>query len=212
MSTTRICLIRHGETEWNRRQIFRGISDMPLNENGRKQAEALGRRFASVSLRSIYASKLSRALETAKAIAGNQGDKNIITVDEGLTDIHRGEWEGVAHDEVKKKYPDLYAKWFQSPHEVRFPGGESLQNVQRRAWKSFDAIRRSAKGSDVAVVSHHVVLRTILCGLFGLDLTHFRQFELHPASISEILLEQDTWVLRRLNDTGHLDKADSPCE
>ena len=209
---SRIFLIRHGETEWNRRQIFRGISDVPLNENGRSQAAALGRRFACVSLRSVYTSKLSRSLETAKAVAGRRDDANAVTVDEGLTDIHRGAWEGVSHDEVKKKYPELYAKWFQSPHEVCFPGGESLQEVQQRAWRSFEAIRCSAECSDVAIVAHHVVLRTILCGFFGLDLTHFRQFELHPASVSEMVLEQGTWVLCRLNDTSHLDKADSPCE
>jgi len=201
---TRIFLIRHGETEWNRQQIFRGISDVQLNENGREQVNALGRRFANLFLRSIYTSKLSRAMETAQAIARSQNSEKIITTDDGLTDIHYGEWAGMAYDEVRGKSPELYSKWRETPQEMRFPGGESLQSVYLRAWRSFDKIRREAEGDSVAIVSHQVVIRALLCGVFYLDLSHFWQFDPDPASITEIRLEHDNWVIYRLNDVSHL--------
>ena len=87
---------------------------------------------------------------------------------------------------------------------MRFPGGENLQSVYLRAWRSFDKIRSSAEGDSVAIVSHQVVLRALLCGVFNLDLSHFWQFDPAPASVTEIRLENENWVLYRLNDISHL--------
>ncbi len=198
---TQVFLIRHGETEWNRLGIFRGSSEVPLNETGKRQAQALGRYFTAMQLQAVYSSPRARAQETAAAVAGAGGGKGLIQ-DEGFADIDRGDWEGLSHEKVKAKWPDLYDRWLFKPGEVKFPGGESLETVQQRVWKSFRRV--SGGGGSLAIVSHHVTLRALLCGLLELDLSHFRQFELAPASVSEVRLEHGLWVIHRLNDTKHL--------
>ena len=211
---TRVFLVRHGETEWNRQQIFRGMSDVPLNENGKRQAEALGRRLAAIPIGSIYASKLGRALETAKAIAGGQRKESFVIPDDGFTDINYGEWAGLSYDEARIKFPEAYAKWQREPQGMHFPGGESLQSVQLRAWRSFDRIfHATGNGEDIAIVSHQVVIRALLCGLFNLDLSHFWQFDPQPASVTEIRRDHEWRVLYSLNEVAHLQRAaDAPQE
>ena len=198
---TQVFLIRHGETEWNRLGIFRGTSEVPLNATGKRQAQAAGRYFTAIPLQSIYSSPRARALETATAVS--QATGKAVAGDEGFADIDRGEWEGLSHEKVKERWPALYDSWLYAPKEVRFPGGETLETVQRRAWQAFRRVSGGA-GGTVAIVSHHATLRALLCGLLDLDLSHFRQFELVPASVSEVRLEHGIWVIHHLNDTRHL--------
>ncbi len=200
---TRVFLIRHGETEWNRLGIFRGTSEVPLNDTGKRQAQAVGRYFTSIPPQSIYSSPRARALETAASVLKGSGSGKAISKDEGFADIDRGEWEGLSHEKVKAKWPALYDSWLYAPKEVRFPGGETLEIVQRRAWQAFRRVSGGA-GETVAIVSHHVTLRALLCSLMDLDLSHFRQFELAPASVSEVRLKHGIWVIYHLNDTRHL--------
>lgn len=204
MRNTRLYLVRHGETDWNKQGRFRGLSDVPLNAVGKTQAQALGRRFAKVPIRAIYASKLARALDTAKGIAQGQESEKIIYAEDGLVDIDRGEWAGLTHQQAKEKFPELYEKWFSAPQEVRFPGGGSLHETLRRARATVDRAVHGAIGSDCVVVSHHVVIRALLCGLLDLDLANFRRFEVFPASVSELSFDYGRWVLYRLNDICHL--------
>lgn len=201
---TRVLLIRHGETEWNKQGIFRGIADVPLNGRGARQAEAIGKTLAGTGLRAIYASRLVRASDTAQAIASRQASGIAVTPEDAFVDIHRGEWEGLTHDQAREKYPELYKRWFASPQDVRFPGGDSLRDVQRRARAALDRIARELAGSELAVVTHHVVIRALLCSLLDLELSHFRRFEAYPGSITEARFEYDHWVLYRLNDVCHL--------
>jgi len=199
----KVFLIRHGETEWNRLGIFRGTSEVPLNAAGKRQAQALGRYFSPTPPQFVYSSPRARALETAAAVSQGAGNAKGVAGDEGFADIDRGEWEGLSHEKVKAKWPDLYDRWLFEPKDVQFPGGETLEAVQRRAWQAFRRVSGGA-GGVVAIVSHHVTLRTLLCSLLELDLSRFRQFELAPASVSEVRLEHGIWVIHRLNDTRHL--------
>ena len=202
----RLFLVRHGETDWNKQGIFRGVADVPLNDTGLGQAKALGRYFSGIPLKAIYTSKLARTLDTAGGIARRQpGGVSLVQTDDGLLEINRGDWQGLTLAQVKEKFPESYAKWFRDAEKVHFPGGESLGVVQRRAMRSFERISREE--GDIALVSHHVVLRTLLCGILGLGLSRFRQFELHPASVSELRLEYDAWVVHRLNDVCHLGRG-----
>jgi len=204
---TRIFLVRHGQTEWNKQSIFRGLSDVALDATGQAQAKALGRYFTGIPLHAIFTSRLVRAQATAQAIFDAQSEHQKVPplhVEEGLTDLDRGEWEGLSHEAAKEKYPALYKEWFTNPASVSFPGGTSLKDVQRKAWHAFERISREAEGISVALVSHHIVLRVLLCSLFNLDLNRFRQFEVEPASISEIRLEFGQLVLYRLNETSHM--------
>jgi broad specificity phosphatase PhoE len=216
---TRIFLIRHGQTEWNTQGIFRGLSDVALSARGLDEAKALGQYFSKIPLDAIYTSRLKRAQDTAQAIADAQPPRSgeprqtfgrpphkvsLVHVEEGLTDIHRGLWEGLSHEQVQEKYPALYKEWFENPAAVSFPGGESLKNIQRKACGAFDRISRQADGQTIALVSHHVIIRVILCSLLNMDLNRFRQLEVETGSITEIRALYGQRVLFRLNETGHL--------
>lgn len=204
MSGTRLYLLRHGETEWNKRDVFRGHADILLNDHGKGQAAEAGQAFVHVPLHGIYTSPLRRAAETAGAVALSRKEKRSVQPEAGLTDINRGEWEGMSRHQVEAKYPDLYEKWIHHPTHVRFPGGDSLQDVERHARQVVDKITKDAHGAASLIVTHHVVIRVIICSLLELDLSCFRRFEALPASISEVRREHDRWVLYRLNDVSHL--------
>jgi broad specificity phosphatase PhoE len=212
MTNTQLYLVRHGQTDWNRQGIFRGLSDVPLNATGEAQAQALGRCFSNIPIRAIHASKLARALQTSRGIARGQGSEKIIYPEDGLADIDRGEWAGLTHQQAQKKYPELYEKWFSAPQEVRFPGGGCLQELMRQARGTVDSITKGASGYRCVVVTHHVVIRALLCSMLDLDLSNFRRFEVFPASVSELRFEYGKWVLCRLNDTCHLGAAAAPTQ
>ena len=199
MKTTLI-LIRHGETQWNRDGVFRGKADVPLNERGLAQADAVGRHLAGRPFGAVFTSPLKRALDTARAVAKAKDGDRIIVQDAGLADIDRGEWQGLRREAVQGRFPDLYARWFSDPESVTFPSGESLADLQARALPCVARVAKEHEGSAAALVTHHVVLRVLLCGLLGVGLSRFRGFEVEPASISELEFEYGRWTLTRLND------------
>ena len=119
-----IILIRHGETDWNTEQVFRGRIDVPLNRVGLSQAEAVGLSLKDRDIDALYSSPLKRAFETAHMVA--KGRKLEVLSEEGFIDINFGLWQGISHQEVKADFKDLYARWINEPHKVTFPEGESL--------------------------------------------------------------------------------------
>jgi broad specificity phosphatase PhoE len=200
----RLIIIRHGETEWNRKEIFRGISDIPLSKNGELQVKKLALRLKSIPISSIYSSRLERAWKTAQIISENHKPKIIPKIDNGLLDINFGILTGISHKEAEKKFPIIYKNWFENPEDVNFPGGENLKDVKKRVQETINRIVKGIDGENVILVTHHVVIRTILCHLLNIGLSHFRQFEIHPSSISEARFEHGRWVLYRINDISHL--------
>jgi broad specificity phosphatase PhoE len=198
---TTLYLVRHGQTAWNREEVFRGRADIPLNETGRKEALLTGQYLERVKVDSLYSSPLSRAVETAEAIARYQGKE--VQISQGLIDIDFGRWQGVSHEEVKERYGDLYRQWNDTPHLVRFPRGESLEDVRERALRVIDEIVRDHADETLLMVSHRVVNKTMLCGLLGLDNSHFWQIGQDTGCIN-ILEFGKGFILRRLNDTSHL--------
>jgi probable phosphoglycerate mutase len=205
MKTIRLFIVRHGETEWNRQGIFRGLSDVPLSETGTSQAKKLGLVLATMPVSAIYSSRLVRAWKTAEAIAWNRKRRVTVRADRGLLDIHFGRLAGLTHKQAGTAFPTVHKRWFINPEAVSFPGGESLKNVGARARKTINRIAGGADGGNVIVVTHQVVIRAILCRLLGISLSHFRRFEIQPASISEARFEYGKWVLYRLNDVCHLE-------
>jgi len=198
---TTIYLVRHGQTAWNKEEVFRGMADIPLNETGRKEALLTGEYLKKVKVDAIYSSPLSRAVETAEAIARYQGKEVLIS--DGLIDIDFGRWQGISHEEVRKRYGELYRKWKDTPHLVRFPEGESLEDVRERALRAIDEVIPDHGDETLVMVSHRVVNKTMLCGLLGLDNSHFWQIGQDTGCIN-ILEFGEEFTLRRLNDTSHL--------
>jgi len=150
---------------------------------------------------SVYSSPLSRAVETAEAIARSQ-DKEVLISDD-LIDIDFGRWQGASHEVVKERYEGLYRQWVDTPHLVRFPGGESLEDVRERALRVIHEVKTEHTDETLVMVSHRVVNKTMLCGLLGLDNSHFWQIGQDTGCIN-ILEFGEGFTLRCLNDTSHL--------
>ena len=129
---TKILLIRHGHVEGIKPERFRGRAPLDLTELGRAEAQAVARRVAGAWQPSkIYTSPMGRCIETGAAIAKACGAPTEICDD--LTDIDYGAWQFKTFEEAKSENPALFAAWFATPHLIRFPNGESLQDLAARA-------------------------------------------------------------------------------
>ncbi|MDR7495308.1 MAG: histidine phosphatase family protein [Armatimonadota bacterium] len=195
----RIFLIRHGQTEWNRQQIFRGRADVPLSSVGIRQAEALARRLAGQPLAAVYCSPLSRALATARHLPGPLPQPA-----DGLVDMSYGAWEGLPHDQVAAQFPDLYARWLAAPHLVRPPGGETLAEVRQRAVAALTRIAARHQEASVAVVSHRVVNKLLICAALGLGDDGFWRIRQDTGCLNILDSEGDRTRVILLNDVCHL--------
>jgi len=198
---TEIILVRHGETEWNVAEIFRGRIDIDLNETGIRQAELLAEYLSKVKIEAIYSSPLKRALKTAEIIAGYH--KLEVATATGLIDFNFGQWQGLSHKEVKDKYKELYAAWTNRPDQVKIPDGESLDDVRKRATGVVGSIIERYKGT-VVLVSHRVVNKVLICALLGLDNSHFWNIKQDTCGISTFTYENEQFILTKHNDTSYL--------
>ncbi len=196
-----IILVRHGETEWNRQIIFRGRADIELSETGAKQAELLAKYLSQAGVAAIYSSPLKRALKTAEAIASYH--RLDIKTTSGLIDFDYGKWQGLPHQVVKASYQELYAAWLKSPHRVKMPAGESLDDVTKRAIGVVDEVIGQHEGT-VVLVSHRVVNKVLICALMGLDNSHFWNIKQDVGAITIFTYENDCFILTRHNDTSFL--------
>jgi len=198
---TEIILTRHGETEWNVAEIFRGRIDIELNETGRKQAQLLAEYLSHLKLEAIYSSPLKRALKTAEIIADHH--RLGVEIAPGLIDFNYGEWQGQPHQEVKDKYKGLYAQWINRPDQVKIPAGESLDDVRERALEVINKVVARYKGT-VALVSHRVVNKVLICALLGLDNSHFWNVKQDTGGITTFSYEKEQFILTEHNNTSYL--------
>ena len=204
---TKLILARHGETVWNVEKIYRGRTDVNLDEVGIKQAELLGKYLSNWELEAIYSSPLRRALDTANIIAHYQ--KIGVHIVEGLIDFDYGEWQSLPEQEVKRLYPALHNEWHSNPHKVKMPGGESLEDVRRRAIKVVNDVLSKYQGA-VVLVSHRVVNKVLICSLLGLDNSYFWNIKQDVGGITIFNYEDGRFVLARHNDTSHLRELQKP--
>jgi len=206
----RILVIRHGETSWNKDKIFRGRVDISLSEIGRQQADLLGRRLSGQPIQSIYASPLKRAVETALAIQEGQSGSTPIIQEDQLIDINYGSWEKKSHIQVRQEFPDLYQQWLDAPHTVQIPEGENLSSIRGRIETLMDRlVTHHGKGegegmATIALVSHRVIIKVLLCAVLGLDNSHFWQIKQDTAALSVLNYQSGRFVLAGLNDICHL--------
>ncbi len=203
-----ILLIRHGETEWNREEIFRGRADVPLSERGREQARLLAEALRNQPIRAVYSSPLARARDTAASVAQALGLE--VTIDERMIDMSFGDWEGRPRAEVEREQPGLYQTWLAEPARFLAPGGESLPDVVARAWPALQEIAADKPDDCVAVVSHRVVCKQLLCAALGVGEAGFWRVRVDTASVSILTADNDRWVLARMNDTHHLAGLGAP--
>jgi phosphoserine phosphatase len=198
---TELILVRHGETAWNVEEIYRGRTDVGLDEVGLEQAKLIGKYLGNLQLEAIYSSPLKRAIDTANAVA--QYQKVGVEVANGLMDFDYGEWQGLRAEEVQKLYQDLHSEWHANPDRVRMPGGESLSDVKDRAVEVVKKVVSEHEGS-VALVSHRVVNKVLICSLLGLGNGSFWNIKQDVAGITTFNYAGGRIVLIRHNDTSHL--------
>jgi len=206
-SKKRIILVRHGETDWNKQGRFQGQIDIPLNQNGKAQAQAASKFLKDVSIQKAFSSSLSRPKETAQIILKEHPGIDI-SLKDNLIEIGHGKWEGKLETEIKSDWPDLLKMWKSLPEKVQMPDGENIKEVSKRSITGWMEICKSLKNDETAlVVAHDAVNKTILCHLLGLTPSEIWMVKQGNGGITVIDLsekEDQPDQITCLNITSHL--------
>ena len=200
--TTKLIILRHGETAWNRGTIYRGTHDVPLNDNGRRQAQLTAAALQKQPIDAAYTSPLSRASETARIVL--EPHDITATDDDDLLDFDYGEWTGKEEAEVRRTWPAEHEEWITRPHQARPPGGTTLAEVFNRCLPMMVNAAKRHDGGTVALVSHRVVNKLLVLGALGLGLERFPFFLQGNCAINELLFREGEFTIEALNGTAHL--------
>ncbi len=198
----RIILVRHGETTWNVEGRYQGQQDTPLSERGIAQGKCAAGALAEIHLDACISSPLSRAYDTCK-FSADEHELPVI-VDERLTEINHGKWEGIHADEIEREYPEEFHLWHTHPEKVQMPGGENLEDVRSRVRAAFDEIAKNYADKTVLVVAHDAVNKAILCDVMGMSTASFWQVKQDNACINVLECTNGIWRLVLMNSTNHL--------
>src|SRR5262245_6907918 len=153
-----LVFIRHGQTDWNAAERYQGQLDIPMNAQGHRQAAVLKKALANARFDTVYSSPLSRALETARAVAG----ESRIILDQRISEIHHGSWQGLTKREICKQWPDQWKRFHEQQHFTP-PGAEPAWRVRLRV----EEFLRSLKGENILCVSHGVIIQHVRSILLG---------------------------------------------
>lgn len=170
-----IFLLRHGQICGAEEKRFIGTTDVPLDDTGLLQARYWQTVFSEFPLGAVYSSSLQRCDHTARQIAGKRPP--VINTD-ALNEIHMGEWDGRAFEEIKMYYPEEFIKRGESLSSYRPPDGESFQDLSNRVLVFFNEIL-ARKKEKILIVTHAGVIRVILCHILNLPLKDL--FQIKPA-------------------------------
>jgi probable phosphoglycerate mutase len=197
-----LLLIRHAQNDFVRTGKLAGRTEgVHLDDEGNRQADALGNRLADKKLAAIYSSPLERATETAQAIAHHHSGMNV-QIEAGVLEVDFGTWAGKHLRQLARTRLWRIVQGF--PSGARFPEGESFFEVQARVISTLDRIAEMHSG-NVVIVSHADVLKIAIAHYVGVHLDLFQRIDIAPASISIIQLERYGPRLACLNDTAHYD-------
>jgi phosphoserine phosphatase len=201
---TKILLTRHGHVEGIHPERFRGREPLELTARGKSEAAAIAKRIAGAWRPvKIYTSPMARCIATGAAIAKACG----ITAEicENLNDIDYGRWQFKPLADAEKDDPALFAAWFATPHLVRFPSGESLQDLAARCANALRFVLSRHRDETIVLVGHDSVNRTLLLQLLELPLSAYWRLAQTPCCLNEIDVGGEKTCVVRLNETGHLD-------
>ena len=201
---TKILLVRHGHVEGIEPERFRGREPLELTTLGRAEAAAVAKRIAGRwQPGKIYTSPMGRCVKTADAIAKICG----IGVEncDDLNDLDYGAWQFKAFAQAQAEHPALFAAWFATPHLVRFPNGESLQDLAARTANAVRLMLARHPDDTVVLVGHDSVNRALLLQFLGLPLASYWRIEQDPCCVNEIDVADGQNCVLRLNETHHLD-------
>jgi broad specificity phosphatase PhoE len=198
----RLILIRHGETEHNRGGLTLGRADVPLNERGRAQARAIAASFLRRPA-AIVTSPLARAADTARAISNATGIEP--SVEQSLIEMDVGALEHLTGAELRDAHGDFLRQWM-SPAcaDARMPGGETLHEVQERAWACLQRLREAHGDGEVVAVTHNFVILMLICRAISLPIADFRRVRQALAARTVVDFGERGATLVQLNDESHL--------
>lgn len=184
------------------RRIQGGSSDTAMSQTGKQQAKNLALALKGEKLSAIYSSPLQRALDTARAIARHHRLK--VQVEPELRELEVGELEGVLAESLGTDFSHFLLHWQRGDGSEKLPGGESLADLQQRAWSAVQRIAARHDGT-VVLVSHYFVILTIICAALGLPPSGIRHLRVAVGSMSTLDFKDGRIVLTSLGDTCHLE-------
>ncbi|MDD5195133.1 MAG: histidine phosphatase family protein [Candidatus Omnitrophica bacterium] len=190
---TKLFLIRHGTTRWNKERRYCGHKDVPLSREGKYQAKQLYKRLSGMSFDRVYASDRKRAIQTAQIIFKSLCVKRI----PDLREINFGVLEGLSHEEILKKYPDNYRIWLKDPFRDCIPKAESLRSFQRRVTSALNKIVKLNAGKNIAVISHGGAISIFIAGI--LKSKHFWRHIPKTASVTIVEYRKNIPEIKSFN-------------
>ena len=197
---TTVLFIRHGENEWTKTNKLAGRTpEVHLNEQGQKQAKALGKRLAGVKLNAIYASPLERTMETAQAIA--QHHKMEAQPQPGLLEVDYGKWTGKEIAKLAKKKSWHTIQFY--PSGAGFPGGETMYQMQTRFVQQVNILVARHPGETIAIVGHADLIKSAVAHYLGVHFDLFQRIVVSTASITTVAFTPAGPRVVCVNDTNH---------
>jgi probable phosphoglycerate mutase len=200
--STRIVVVRHGETHWNVASRIQGHADSPLTEAGVAQAGAIAARLASERFDRLVSSDLGRALATARAIAARTG--NEIVADARLRERNYGVAEGLTYGEIGVHYPEVFSRVRDTDPDYVVPGGESRRQLFERVRDAFESLARDAAGERLVVVCHGGVLAALYRHVRGIPVGAAQPIPIPNASYNALVFDGGAWTVEAWADTAHL--------
>jgi len=204
--TTHLALVRHAVTEQTGPLLTGRSPGVDLSEEGRAQAEALGRRMAALPVGAVYASPIERTTQTAEAIARHH--RVPVRRLDGVVEADYGEWTGQRLEDLART--DLWKLVQRTPSRVTFPGGEAVATMQTRMVTALEAVVADHPGELVVVVSHADPIKAAIAHFTGLHLDLFQRIVVSPASVTAFAFGHHGVAMIKCNDTGGLDDLKPP--
>ncbi|MDD3628908.1 MAG: histidine phosphatase family protein [Actinomycetota bacterium] len=199
-----VFLIRHGNTEYNEKKLFRGRLNIPLNSTGIEQAEKTGKFLKGIKFDLIYSSPLRRAYETAEIIKKYQSNDMEVLKEEGFTDVSFGEWEGKSYDEIQSRYPEFFRQWMEEPYRLVIPGGETLYDAQDRSWETLKKIISEESGQAIAIVTHRMITKLLISKILDINESGIWKINQDACCINIFDYMYETFFVSKLNYNFHI--------
>ncbi|NQT46945.1 MAG: histidine phosphatase family protein [Candidatus Omnitrophica bacterium] len=198
--STRVILVRHGETDWTRQRRYAGFTDIDLNETGRWQAGRLCERLHAEHIDKAYSSDLKRAYTSAKIALPDL----LIEKVAGLREIKFGLFEGLTYQEAMEKHPEIYTRWIDNPRDVLIPQSEGLKKLAERVRVAIKEIVSSNKNKTVAIFTHGGPIRVILSDVAGFGLNDIWKTVQDLTGVNIIEFHDGEAQIQIQNDISHL--------
>jgi len=199
---TKVFLIRHGETEWNKTGRLQGNSDTHLSPEGIRQAQLMAVHVPFNHIDAVYASDLQRAVDTAKILAAKFNLP--VTTTPGLRETNFGDWEGRVISELLEESPEDFGNFFIKPDKVKPPDGEMFLECQARVMNALDEIIADHENQNIIVVCHGAAIRLILCAALEVRIRKMWAISQFNTALNVLVFEDGLFSVEVMNDTAHL--------